>query len=96
MDDSMFQELLASVKQAGAIKRGEITPSRVTEIAVPEAKLIREKAHLSQSEFAQLLGVPVKTLQNWEQHRTKPTGPARALLRALEKDTATALKLLAA
>ena len=39
------------------------------------------KLHLSQSKFAALLGISVKTLHNWEQGRRKPTGAARILLR---------------
>ena len=46
--------------------------------------------------FAELVGVPVKTLQNWEQKRTRPTGPARALLRAIAKDPRAVLKAVAA
>lgn len=78
----MFQELLASVRQMGAHMRGEKVPgARVTVIDEPETKAIREAAGVSQAEFARLIDVPVKTLQNWEQHRTRPTGPARALLK---------------
>jgi len=45
---------------------------------------------------ARLVGVPVKTLQNWEQRRTHPTGRARALLRAIAKDSNHVLRALAA
>jgi len=95
MDDTTFQELLAGVREAGAIMRGEAQAARVTVIDEPEAKEIREATKLTQGEFARLIGVPVKTLQNWEQHRTRPTGPARALLRAVAKDPETAIRLLA-
>ena len=96
MDDVSFQELLASVREAGAILRGKKKGARKTVIAEPETRAIREAANLTQAQFAQLLGVPVKTLQNWEQRRTRPTGPARALLRAVAKDPETAIHLLAA
>ena len=96
MDHASFQELLASVREAGAILRGKKKAARKTVIEEPEARTIRETANLTQAQFAQLLGVPVKTLQNWEQHRTRPTGPARALLRAVAKDPKTAIRLLAA
>lgn len=95
MDETIFQELLAGVREAGAIRRGEKIPAKATEINDPEAKEIREATKLTQGDFARLIGVPVKTLQNWEQHRTRPTGPARALLRALAKDPETAIRLLA-
>lgn len=44
-------------------------------------RTIREAARTSQSQFAKLIGVNLRTLQNWEQQRTQPTGPARALLK---------------
>jgi len=49
-------------------------------------KSIREVAQVSQSQFAKLIGVNLRTLQNWEQERTKPTGPARALLKIVASD----------
>ena len=73
-----FQELLASVREAGAIVRGKKKGARKTVVEEPDARSIRESANLTQTQFTQLLGVPVKTLQNWEQHRTRPTGPAQA------------------
>jgi len=51
---------------------------------------------LSQSQFAVLIGVNLCTLQNWEQGRTRPTGPARALLRIVEKNPKAMLTLHAA
>jgi predicted RNase H-like HicB family nuclease len=48
---------------------------------VQEAKLAREKMKLSQPQFSKMLGVPVATLRNWEQGRTVPDGPGKALLR---------------
>ncbi|MGH8397674.1 MAG: helix-turn-helix domain-containing protein [Gammaproteobacteria bacterium] len=46
-----------------------------------DVRTIRERLDLSQSAFATLLGVSLRTLQDWEQGRRKPTGPAYALLR---------------
>ncbi|NLI78695.1 MAG: helix-turn-helix domain-containing protein [Candidatus Riflebacteria bacterium] len=45
-----------------------------------EIRAIREKMGLSQSAFAGLLGVSLRTLQDWEQGRRQPTGAARSLL----------------
>ena len=45
----------------------------------------RSKLHLSQGRFAELLGISVKTLHNWEQGRRKPTGAARVLLRVVSR-----------
>ncbi len=74
------QELLEGVR---AIKRGK---GRRHEVKLPEnVQRIREHTGLSQSAFAALLGVSMRTLQDWEQGRRKPTGPARALLRVAER-----------
>lgn len=69
------KDLLESVRQA---KRGE---GRVSQVAVTAATEARMKVGLSQSAFAQLLGVSVRTLQEWEQGRREPSGAARTLLR---------------
>lgn len=69
------KDLLESVKQA---KRGE---GRVTKVAVTAATEARMKVGVSQSAFAQLLGVSVRTLQEWEQGRREPSGAAKTLLR---------------
>ena len=80
MNDELLVELLASVKEGGEILRGEKAPARRFEIAAPDVKHIRAQYGLSQSEFAAMLGVSVKTLQNWEQGRRSPQGAARILL----------------
>lgn len=80
MKDELFNELVASVREGGAILRGEIEPSRVFAVDGPAIKSLRAAYQLSQSEFAALLGVSVKTLQDWEQGRRIPEGPARVLL----------------
>src|SRR5439155_26582757 len=76
-----FENLLESVRQAGAIRRGEAEPSRVTEFAAVDVKAVRRRLGKSQAEFARMIGVSVATLRNWEQGRRRPEGPARALLR---------------
>ena len=85
MNDDLFAELVDSVREGGAILRGEKDPSRRFEITAPDVKRIREGYKLSQSEFAALLGVSIKTLQNWEQGRRSPHGAARVLLRVADK-----------
>jgi putative transcriptional regulator len=81
MKKQAFDELVESVRQAGRIRRGETTPARVTKFASVDVKLIRGKLGQSQSEFAHMIGVSIATLQNWEQGRRRPVGPARALLK---------------
>ena len=94
MDDNDFNELLSSVQEMDSIIKKNAEPSRVTEFAEPEVKSIRDKIGLSQSRFAGLIGVSKRTLENWEQGRRHPTGPARALLRILDKDPETAVRAL--
>jgi putative transcriptional regulator len=64
MNKQKFDRLVASVRQAGAIRRGELEPSRVTEFAPVDVKAIRQRLGKSQSEFALMIGVSVSTLQN--------------------------------
>ncbi len=80
-----FDELLVSIRQAGRIRRGEAKPSRVFEYSAMDVKAIRRKLGKSQSEFARMIGVNLATLQNWEQGRRRPEGPARALLTVAAK-----------
>ena len=94
MKRQMFEELLGSVREAGAILRAQQQPSRRIVIRSSGVRVIRERTSLSQSEFAQLIGVSVKTLQNWEQDRRRPTGPAAALLSIIEHDPALAVKAI--
>lgn len=94
MKRQMFEELLGSVREAGAILRGRREPSRRIILHPSGVRAIRKRTRLSQSEFAQLIGVSVKTLQNWEQDRRRPTGPAAALLRIIDHDPALAVKAI--
>lgn len=80
MKDKLFDELLESVREGGAILRGEKKPSREFVMDAPDIKSVRKKYHLSQNEFATMFGISVKTLRNWEQGRRVPVGPARILL----------------
>ena len=86
MKDAAFQELLTSVRQAGRIRRGTLKASRTTVFRPADVKTIRVSLGASQSEFALMIGVSVGTLQNWEQGRRTPDGPALALLRVAAKN----------
>jgi len=94
MKKKMFEDLLASVRQAGAILCGQKRPSRRIVIGSSRVRAIRERTSLSQSEFAHLIGVSIKTLQNWEQDRRRPTGPAAALLRIIAQEPRLAVKAI--
>ena len=91
-----FDKLVASVKQAGKIKRGRLKPSRVFRFKPADIKAIREKLGVSQSEFALMIGVSVSTLQNWEQGRRQPDGPARALLKVAAENPEAVAEALSA
>ena len=80
MDNSLFDDLVASIKEAGAIKRNEIKASRVTELELPDIKEVREKTGLIQAEFAARLHIS----QNLEQGPRYPTGSAATLIRILD------------
>ena len=85
MDNKNFSELLDSVRDMGRHMRGEeVTGAILREFPEPDVKAIRLGTGLSQTEFAYLIGVKPKTLQNWEQKRVRPAGPARALLKIVE------------
>jgi len=94
MDKKLFEELVGSVKEAGKIKRGHKRASRTTEIKLPDVRKIRRKAGLSQSQFARMLHVSAKTLQNWEQKRRQPNGPAIALLKVVDSEPEMVLRTL--
>ncbi len=81
MNEEDFNNLVESIKQAGEIKQGRRESSRVFEFSPMDIKEIRHKLAKSQREFAMMIGVSVGTLQNWEQGRRRPVGPARALLK---------------
>jgi putative transcriptional regulator len=76
------KEILNGIRE---IKRGE----HGREINVPSVTVIRERTGLSQSRFAELLGVSVRTLQEWEQGRRTPSGAARTLLLIAHKNPKT-------
>ena len=96
MNEHDFDQLVASVKQAGAIKRGKMKPGRRIQMDPADIKMIRKKLDKSQSEFALMIGVSVSTLQNWEQGRRRPEGPARALLKIASENPETVAQSLSA
>jgi putative transcriptional regulator len=79
------QEILDGILEVKSHKAGEkiLRTQPLTEPAPPQ--VIRAKLKLSQSAFAGLMGVSLRTVQDWEQGRRKPSGPAAALLRIVEQ-----------
>lgn len=94
MKDELFAELLESVRQGGAILRGELKPSRMVRVDEPDVRTVREGYGLSQSKFAALMGISAATLRNWEQGRRKPEGSARVLLRVVARNPKAVLDVV--
>lgn len=93
MYDKLLDELTASVKKAGELRRGEREPAREFDVS-EEVKAIRKATRLSQAKFAKVINMQVRTLQNYEQGRRTPKGPTLALLRAIKKDPVHVLAAL--
>lgn len=73
-----------------------LTPEQLARMRrVSPAKVLRQRLGMTQVEFAEAFGIPVSTLRDWEQRRTTPDAPARALLRAIEREPETMRRLLA-
>jgi putative transcriptional regulator len=96
MKKELFNELLESVGEAGKIRKGQLKASRVFEYKPMDVKKIRSRLKVSQNQFALMIGVSKATLQNWEQGRRKPEGPAKALLTIVDKNPAAVLAALQA
>jgi putative transcriptional regulator len=79
------QEILEGLQEIKAYKKGKLSlHSRTLKEPAPP-QVIRARLNLSQSAFASLMGVSLRTVQDWEQGRRKPSGPAVALLRIAEQ-----------
>lgn len=87
------QELLADLEAVKAHKRGEVDLRKRTFAKVSPPAEIRSRLKLSQHAFAGLMGVSVRTVQEWEQGRREPSGPATALLRIAEQEPEVFLRL---
>ena len=95
MEKSLFHDLMQSLEEARAIAKGEALASRRFEIAsLLDVKTIRERAELSQGELARVMRVSEKTIQRWERHQRKPSGPAVALLKVLQVAPEIVTKIL--
>ena len=95
MDSKLFDLLFESVQQMDEIVDGKREAQRTSVIASVQVKAIRDRTQLTQQKFAQLIDVSVGTLRNWEQGRREPTGPAKVLLRAIERDPEHVIPALA-
>jgi putative transcriptional regulator len=89
-----FDELLQGVREMKAILGGEMKPAYERVVRPLDIKAIRKRLGLSQGDFALLIRVPTATLRNWEQGRTQPDGPARALLTVAARNPRAVMKAL--
>ena len=96
MKNKDFKALLKSIDQARKIHSGKLSPGRVFKFNPVAVANIRKRLHVSQAEFAYMIGVSIDTLQNWEQGRRRPEGPALALLKVAEFSPETVMKALLA
>ncbi|MCH8127054.1 helix-turn-helix domain-containing protein [candidate division KSB1 bacterium] len=96
MDDKLFDRLVESTKQAIEISEGKVKEFRSFTFELPEdIKTIRnDKLQMSQEKFAAMLGVSIRTLQEWEQGRRKPSGAAKSLLKIASFAPEVVLKAL--
>lgn len=92
---TFFDELMESVQEMDEILRGEKKPSREFYVDALQVKQIRKATGMTQAKFAALIDVQLGTLRNWEQGRRQPTGPAKALLKAIHNDPVHVLSALA-
>ena len=93
MDKEHFDQLVKAVRQMNRHMSGKVVLGvKTTELVEPDVRAIREAAKISQSQFALLIGVNLRTLQNWEQRRTRPSGPARVLLKIVASDPKSAIE----
>ncbi len=96
MKKKLFDELVESIEEAGKIRKGLVKPSRLFRYRPVDIKRLRKRLHVSQAQFSLMIGVSKSTLQNWEQGRREPEGPAKALLRIVDKQPQAVLEALQA
>jgi putative transcriptional regulator len=95
MDKQHFDQLVKGIREMKRHMAGKsVRGTRTTSVDEPDVRAIRKAADISQSQFAKLIGVNLRTLQNWEQRRTRPTGPARALLKIVASNPKSAIEAL--
>lgn len=95
MKKELFDELLESIHEAGAIARGELEPASITTFPAVEMRAIRQNFGATQLEFSRMIGVSLATLRNWEQGRRMPQGPARMLLLVVAKHPQVVRRVIA-
>lgn len=85
MRKELFDDLIASAKEAVEIHQGKREPARITRFELPDVKAIRASTHMKQDDFASVIGVSSALVQAWEQGRRSPSGSALKILRVIER-----------
>jgi putative transcriptional regulator len=100
-DDTDWERVKAMTDEevlAAALADPDAQPLSPEELAkmrrVSRVKVLRQRLGMTQVEFAETFGLPISTLRDWEQRRSTPDAPARALLRAIEIEPETMRRLL--
>lgn len=89
------KDLIAGMKEAVAYARGEIElPTHVGKVSTADIAAIRKRLGLSQARVALYFGISPATLRDWEQGRCHPEGPAKVLLRVIDKEPEAVLRAL--
>lgn len=91
-----FDEIKEALEEAIAYTRGEPNDVTVHPVVRVDVAAIRARLGMSQARFATVFGVSRGTLQGWEQHRREPEGPAKVLLRVIEREPEAVLRALRA
>ncbi|GFO71007.1 putative transcriptional regulator [Bathymodiolus japonicus methanotrophic gill symbiont] len=84
-EHNMGMEILEGIKEIKKYKNGKVQLKTTTLSDPSPAQIIRKNLKISQASFASLMGVSVRTIQDWEQGRRSPKGPAKSLLRVAEQ-----------
>lgn len=94
MKQDDFENLARGVRDMKSILTGKSKPTYRRIVKAMPVKEVRASLQLTQAEFAKLIDIPVTTLRNWEQGRTQPVGPARALLLVAQRKPEAVLEAL--
>ena len=93
--DRVVQGIIEGMREAVAFQKGELVEGVRITVLEPETPAdVRKKLKLNRPQFARLIGVSERTLEGWEQGRTKPTGAARSLLRVASRNPRAVLDAL--
>ena len=96
MSKTAFDAIKAGLTDAVAYAKGDKSRGRAHRVQIPEVDVsaVRAKLGMTQTEFARTFRVSLATVQNWEQHRRKPEGPALVLLNVILREPQAVVRAL--